>query len=168
MSCGNTKSLHHIKRRANVDSWSISQTFSTAHHILKTFWMLKLNINMLKCKKGRKTQKRDKSPSPTVSEWSPESALQFPKDHQNLLRPPLKLKYIQQKSQKSWWCRSCRAKSQPRGQHRGYSYPSYPAGSIIKEMYKRYQCYSLRWRWGSCGGVAGWPPIDLQQEDKGV
>ncbi len=41
MSRGNTKPLHHIKSRANVDGWSVSQTFSTAqessHHILKTF-----------------------------------------------------------------------------------------------------------------------------------
>ncbi len=41
MSRGNTKPLHHIKSCANVDGWSVSQTFSTAqessHHILKTF-----------------------------------------------------------------------------------------------------------------------------------
>ncbi len=40
MSCVNMKPLHLIKSRANVDGWSVSQTFSTAqessHHILKS------------------------------------------------------------------------------------------------------------------------------------
>ncbi len=31
MSRGNTKPLHCIKSCANVDGWSVSQTFSTAH-----------------------------------------------------------------------------------------------------------------------------------------
>ncbi len=77
MSRGNTKPLHHIKSKASVDGSSVSQTFSTAqessHHILNTL-MLKLNFNMPKVKKARKTQKRDRSPSPEVSEWSTESA----------------------------------------------------------------------------------------------
>ncbi len=41
MSRGITKPLHHIKSHANVDGWSVSETFSTgqesSHHILKTF-----------------------------------------------------------------------------------------------------------------------------------
>ncbi len=36
--------------------------------------MLKLNFNMPKVRKGRKEQKRDRSPSPAVSEESTESA----------------------------------------------------------------------------------------------
>ncbi len=41
MSYGNTKPLDHIKSCANVDGWSVGQTFSTgqesSHHILKTY-----------------------------------------------------------------------------------------------------------------------------------
>ncbi len=71
LSHDNTQLLHHIKSQANIDGWLISQTFSTgqksSHHILNTL-MLKLNFNMPKVKKARKTKKRDRSPSPAVSE----------------------------------------------------------------------------------------------------
>ncbi len=71
MSHGNTKPLHRIKSRVNVDGWSISQTFSidqeSSHHILNPL-MLKLNFNMPKVEKAKKTEKRDRSPSPEVSE----------------------------------------------------------------------------------------------------
>ncbi len=62
MSPGNTKPLHYIESRANVDGWSVSDTSPQflSHHIVNTFGMLKLNFNMLK---GRKTQ-------PAVSERS--------------------------------------------------------------------------------------------------
>ncbi len=69
----NMKPRHRIKSCVNIDGWSVSQTFSTAHdrshHILNT-----LILNMPSVKKARKTQKRDSSPSPAVSECSTESA----------------------------------------------------------------------------------------------
>ncbi len=71
VSRGNTKPLHRIKSHANVDGWSVSQTFSTAqessHHILKLFGMLKLNFNMPIVKPGRH--------SPAVPEQSKGMAL---------------------------------------------------------------------------------------------
>ncbi len=74
----NTKPRHRIKRRVNVDGWSVRQTFSTLHIrtvliIIFTF-MLKLDFIMPKVKKGRKTQKSDRSSSPAVSDKSTKSA----------------------------------------------------------------------------------------------
>ncbi len=70
----NTKPGHCIKRSVNVDGWSGSQTFSTvqdsSHHICFNTFMLKLDFIMPKVKQGRKTQKRDRSPCPAVSERS--------------------------------------------------------------------------------------------------
>ncbi len=67
----NTKAWHHIKRRANIDGWSVRQT-STLHirTVLIIFFtcMLKLDFSMPKVKKGRKTQQRDRSPSPAISD----------------------------------------------------------------------------------------------------
>ncbi len=65
----NMKPWHCIKNRTNIDSWSVSKTFSTgqdsSHHILNT-----LILNMPKVKKARKTQKKDRSPRPALSEHS--------------------------------------------------------------------------------------------------